>query len=227
MRPDVRRRDAGRRRWAPRSGTRARSCSSTPTPALLAGRGARRRRRPGARVDAPGDRRVHRRSRDASCDRVASLCTLRVLGRRLAARRRGARDPSQPDARRCSRGTRRTHPRTRPRSSSALRDVGRASSSTFLARCLATPDAGDSAALGARDAARRGALRRHRRSYWAAMVVERPIGARARPSNPSDVLAAVRDACQRALEPWTAADGTMRIPVRATLWCSRSGSDAG
>ena len=38
--------------------------------------------------------------------------------------------------------------------------------------------------------------------YWAAMVVERPI-ARELEHQPERVIAAVRDACQRALLPWT------------------------
>jgi SAM-dependent methyltransferase len=52
--------------------------------------------------------------------------------------------------------------------------------------------------------------------YWAAMVTERPLPAEL--AGESDLtLSAVRAACERALHPFTAVDGTMRIPVVATL----------
>lgn len=52
--------------------------------------------------------------------------------------------------------------------------------------------------------------------YWAAMVVDRPVAAElAHASDPT--ASAVRDACERALRMFTAVDGTMRIPVVATL----------
>jgi len=52
--------------------------------------------------------------------------------------------------------------------------------------------------------------------YWAAMVADRPVAAEL--AHESDAaLRAVRAACERALRPFTAVDGTMRIPVVATL----------
>jgi hypothetical protein len=52
--------------------------------------------------------------------------------------------------------------------------------------------------------------------YWAAMVLERPLATELAAAPPS-LLKAVRDTCERALQPWIAADGTMRIPVTATM----------
>ena len=53
--------------------------------------------------------------------------------------------------------------------------------------------------------------------FWAAMVAERPLAAEL--SGLDDAaLSAVRHACERGLRACTAADGTMRIPVSATLW---------
>jgi hypothetical protein len=102
----------------------------------------------------------------------------------------------------------------------ALRDVA-GIQSRFLTRCLASPDAEHSLgweAVAIHDVVRFDGIG----EYWAAMVVERPL-ARELEHQPERVMAAVRVACQRALEPWTAADGTMRIPVRSMLWCSRPG----
>lgn len=53
--------------------------------------------------------------------------------------------------------------------------------------------------------------------YWAAMVAERPLAAELAGVD-EDSLSEIRDACRRSLQPCTAADGTMRIPVAATLW---------
>ncbi len=52
--------------------------------------------------------------------------------------------------------------------------------------------------------------------YWAAMVLERPI-ARELADASASLISGVRKACERALQPWIAADGTMRIPVTATM----------
>ena len=53
--------------------------------------------------------------------------------------------------------------------------------------------------------------------YWAAMVAERPLEAELAGVD-EDSLSEIRDTCRRSLQPCTAADGTMRIPVSATLW---------
>ena len=52
--------------------------------------------------------------------------------------------------------------------------------------------------------------------YWAAMVLERPVAAELAGA-PASLLDAVRGACERALRSCIAADGTMRIPVTATM----------
>ena len=52
------------------------------------------------------------------------------------------------------------------------------------------------------------------------MVVERPLGPSS-PAYPMRRLSARARARAGALEPCIAADGTMRIPVRATLWRPR------
>jgi SAM-dependent methyltransferase len=60
--------------------------------------------------------------------------------------------------------------------------------------------------------------------YWGAMVVERPVAAEL--GHASDVaVSAVRAACERALQPFTAVDGTMRIPVVATLLRRRASDE--
>jgi hypothetical protein len=53
--------------------------------------------------------------------------------------------------------------------------------------------------------------------YWTAMVAERPVASEIAGQS-VETLRAVRSACQGALRPWTAADETIRFPVRATLW---------
>lgn len=52
--------------------------------------------------------------------------------------------------------------------------------------------------------------------YWAAMVLERPVAGEIA-SLPETALQASRMACERALRAFIAADGTMRIPVAATM----------
>jgi SAM-dependent methyltransferase len=156
---------------------------------------------------------------DASLDRVASLCTfgfwsdgslLDTADRALRPTGRAAVltwDPA-------------LQPPHEAALVEALRDVV-GIQSRFLTRCLASPDAGQSPRwepVAVHDVVRFDGIT----EYWTAMVVERPI-ARELEHQPERVIAAVRDACQRALLPWTGADGTMRIPVLASLWCSRRG----
>lgn len=151
----------------------------------------------------------------APADRVASLCTfgfwdgpsLLDVAERVT-RRRAAMltwDAAEPPAHELA-------------LSDALRDIARIES-PFLRRCLAGPDADASAPWQPgilRDVVQFDGIA----AYWAAMVLERPL-LRELHQLPGDEVAAVRSACQRALQRWTAADGTMRIPVRATLWCLR------
>ena len=152
----------------------------------------------------------------ASCDRAASLCTFGFWDGEslLDAARRATRpggsvgvltwDASQP-----------------PMHEVALLDALRTVmgiDSPFLARALASPHPMQAAhweSMTLNDVVRFDGIA----DYWAAMVVERPIAAElTHASEPA--LRAIRAMCQRALERCTAADGTMRIPVRATLWCT-------
>jgi SAM-dependent methyltransferase len=155
---------------------------------------------------------------ESSCDRVASLCTLgfwdgdSLLDVAERATRPGGRaavlawDPLRPPAHEAA-------------LAGALREV-LGISSTFLTRCLATPDPAHAARwepVTLHDVVRFDGMA----AYWEAMVGDRPIGADL--TGQSDAaLSALRAACHESLEPWTAADETMRIPVRATLWCSRA-----
>lgn len=151
---------------------------------------------------------------ESSCDRVASLCTLGFWDGDLmydvaerATRPTGCAAVVTWDA---------AHPPLHEVALiEALRDVGGARS-RFLERCLATT--GPAAAAGwerqtLHDVVRFDGIG----SYWAAMVVSRPVAAELA-EQPEDVLTAMRGECRRALEACTAADGTMRIPVRATLY---------
>jgi hypothetical protein len=96
--------------------------------------------------------------------------------------------------------------------------------SSFVARCLAGPDAAQ--ALGWEPVTLHDVVRFDGiNAYWAAMVLERPV-ARELEHQLGDSAEALRAACLRSLQPWTAPDGTMRIPVRATLWCSPTGGSA-
>ena len=109
----------------------------------------------------------------------------------------------------------------------ALHDAVRGvlgNNSPFLARCLAGPDPQQAArweAVTLHDVVRFDGIG----TYWTAMVTDRPIAEELR-SETAATLGRIRAACQRTLEPCTAADGTMRIPVRATLWRS-AGSTLG
>src|SRR4029077_18319450 len=151
---------------------------------------------------------------DSSCDRVASLCTLGFWDGDLlyeiaerATRPTGCAaivtwDEARP-------------PLHEVALIDALRDVA-GIRSRFLERCLATTEQAPAAGWELQtlhDVVRFDGVG----SYWAAMVVSRPVAAELA-DQPEDVLTAVRGACQRALEACTAADGTMRIPVRATLY---------
>jgi hypothetical protein len=154
---------------------------------------------------------------DSSCDRVGSLCTFgfwegaslletveratRPTGRAVLL----AWDAAQP-------------PLHEVALADALRDVA-GIHSEFLARCLVSPDPVQSARwelVTLQDVVRFDGIGH----YWAAMVGDRPIGAQlVRESDAA--LREIRTVCQRALAACTAADGTMRIPVRAKLWCFR------
>jgi hypothetical protein len=156
----------------------------------------------------------------ASCDRVASLCTLGFWQGTslLAEAERITRDTgiaalltwdsAQPPAHEIA-------------LVDALRDeVG--VQSRFVERCLLTAGFNERADWDRstlRDVVRFDGIAH----YWAAMVVERPVAAEL--AHESDAaLRSVRAACERALQPFTAVDGTMRIPVVATL-LRRRGSD--
>lgn len=152
----------------------------------------------------------------SSCDRVASFCTFGFWdgeslldSARRATRHRGRAgvltwDASQP-----------------PMHEVALLDALRTVAgidSPFLARALASPHRTQAThweSMSLNDVIRFDGIA----SYWAAMVVERPIADElTHASEPA--LREIRAMCQRALVRCTAADGTMRIPVRATLWCT-------
>jgi hypothetical protein len=97
----------------------------------------------------------------------------------------------------------------------ALRDVC-GIHSRFLERCLASVDTMGAAGweqVALHDVARFDGIG----GYWAAMVAARPLATELADVS-DDLLSAVRAACRRALEPCTAADGTMLIPVHATLY---------
>jgi SAM-dependent methyltransferase len=150
---------------------------------------------------------------DASCDRVASLCTVGFWqGASLVAeaerltRRDGIAAVLTWDA---------AFP---PAHESALADALRDEAgvhSRFLDQCLETArltegSLWDSSSI--RDVVRFDGIAH----YWAAMVADRPVAAEL--GQASEVtVSAVRAACERALQPFTAVDGTMRIPVVATL----------
>ena len=151
---------------------------------------------------------------DSSCDRVGSLCTfgfwegesmLDIAERATRPTGRAAVlawDPAHPPAHEAA-------------LVDALRDAG--IHSRFLERCLASPNPARAPrwkAVTLHDVARFDGIAH----YWAAMVDERPIAADL--IRESDAARrAIRAACRRGLEAYTAADETMRIPITATLWC--------
>jgi SAM-dependent methyltransferase len=149
---------------------------------------------------------------DASCDRVASLCTFGFWDgdALLDVARRALRPSGSAAVMTWDAGT--------PLHERALVDALHGvlgMTSPFLTRCLAHPDpqhAEGWEAVAVHDVVRFDGIA----MYWAAMVTERPLAVELA-QQPSDAVQALRAACQRALEPCTAADGTMRIPVRATL----------
>jgi len=150
----------------------------------------------------------------SSCDRVGSLCTLgfwdgeslfdtaaRVTrpGGIAALLTWGETDPPLHEA----------------VLAEAVRDVTGVAS-PFLTRCLAhagAPDTSRWEALTLHDVVRFDGMDH----FWAAMVAERPLAAELA-GNPTDLTRGIRDACEQRLRSRIAADGTMRIPVTATLW---------
>ena len=156
---------------------------------------------------------------DGTCDRAASLCTLGFwegadpfdeVERILTASGVGAFvvwDGADPPAHEGA-------------LVDALREAG--VRSPFLDRCLPVGVAEGRAhwdRVTLRDVVRFDGMAQ----YWAAMVVERPVAAELAGASAS-MLDAVRGACERALRPCIAADGTMRIPVTATMVRHRAGS---
>jgi hypothetical protein len=152
---------------------------------------------------------------DSSCDRVASLCTLGFW--EGASLLDAAERATRPNGRAAILAWDPAHPPPHEVALvDALRDVA-GIHSQFLARCLAGPEAGQTAGWGPvtlHDVVRFDGIAQ----YWAAMVGERPI-ATDLVRESAAALREIRAGCQRALSKWTAADGTMRIPVSATLWC--------
>ena len=151
---------------------------------------------------------------DRSCDQVASLCTLGFWdGDVLAVAQRAIRPPGRAAVLTWGADA----PLHEAALAKALHEI-LGMTSPFLTRCLAGPDPRHPAGwelVPVRDVARFDGIS----MYWAAMVTERPIAAELA-HQPDDVLRALRAACQDELEPWIGADGTMRIPVLATLYRS-------
>jgi hypothetical protein len=151
---------------------------------------------------------------DASCDRVASLCTLGFWeGASLFDAARRATRPSGCAAVLAWDAA----PLHELALANALHDV-LGMTSPFMTRCLATPDSRQVEgwdSVSVQDVVRFDGIA----MYWAAMVTERPVTLELA-NERDEALQALRAACQHALAPCTAADGTMRIPVHATLYCS-------
>jgi hypothetical protein len=151
-----------------------------------------------------------------SWDRVASLCTLGFWehGSLLDA----ADHALRPTGRAALLVWDAAHP---PLHEVALRDALQSvlgMRSPFVTRCLAGVDSQPGpgwTAVTVHDVVRFDGIA----TYWAAMVTERAVASELSGA-PDEALVAVRAACRRALERCTAADGTMRIPVTATLYCS-------
>jgi SAM-dependent methyltransferase len=152
---------------------------------------------------------------DASCDRVATLCTLGFWNgdSLFDVARRAMRPTGCAAVLTWSPGA----PLHEMALEHALREV-LGYSSPFLMKCLAPPDRHrdeDWESLSLHDVVRFDGIA----MYWAALVTERPVAIELADQT-DDALHALRAACQRALEPCTAADGTLRIPVHATLYRS-------
>lgn len=153
---------------------------------------------------------------ESSCDRVASLCTLGFWD--------GTSTSLLEAASRVTRATGTAavitwdsmHP---PAHEGVLVDALRevvGIRSEFQTRCLASVDPVDSAgweAVTLRDVVRFDGIAH----YWTAMVVDRALATELAGES-DDIAAALRAACQRRLQSSTAADGTMRIAVQATMW---------
>jgi hypothetical protein len=87
--------------------------------------------------------------------------------------------------------------------------------SAFLERCLPVDIAAGREhweAVTLRDVVRFDGMAQ----YWAAMVLERPVAQELAGASEA-LLGAVRGACEQALQSYIAPDGTMRIPVTATM----------
>ena len=149
----------------------------------------------------------------ASCDRVASLCTVGFW--QSASLVAEAERMTRPDGIAALLTWDAAFP---PAHEGALVDALREEAglhSRFLDQCL------QAAGFSAQPRWDRSSIRDVVRfdgiaHYWAAMVADRPLAAEL--GHASDVtVSAVRAACERALQPFTAVDGTMRIPVVATL----------
>jgi SAM-dependent methyltransferase len=152
---------------------------------------------------------------DASCDRVASLCTLGFW--EGASLFDVALRATRPRGRAAVLTWGATPPLHELALANALHDV-LGMTSPFLTRCLATPGSRDVdgwALVPVHDVVRFDGIA----TYWAAAVTERRVALELA-NHSDDALQALKAACQRALAPCTAADGTMRIPVHATLYCS-------
>lgn len=151
---------------------------------------------------------------DASCDRVASLCTfgfweggsLLDVAERLTDASGSAAVVTWDTA---------SPPLHEVALFGALHDLAGVDSD-FLKRCLAAPDPAllrRWEAIPLHDVVRFDGVAQ----YWAAMVTERPVAAELIGQS-AETLQAARRACELALRPWIAADETIRFAVRATLW---------
>jgi hypothetical protein len=157
-----------------------------------------------------------------SCDRVASLCTAGFWpGASLVAEAERMTRPGGIAA------VLTWDPASPPAHEGALVDALREQAgvhSRFLDQCLQTPGVAERPnwdRSSIRDVVRFDGIAH----YWSAMVVERPVAAEL--AHESDAaLGAIRAACERALLPFTAMDGTMRIPVTATLLRGRASDES-
>jgi SAM-dependent methyltransferase len=149
----------------------------------------------------------------ASCDRIAALCTTGFWPAPSLL------DEAERIVRPAGKAAVLTWDITQPpvheaALADALRDVA-GIRSQFLARCLQAPPISERPRWNVRrlrDVVRFDGIGQ----YWMAMVAERPVAAElARLSE--EAVRAARATCEVALRQFTAADGTMRIPVTATL----------
>jgi hypothetical protein len=149
----------------------------------------------------------------ASCDRVASLCTLGFW--RGTSLFEEAERITRPAGMSAVLTWDAAHP---PAHEFALAQALRGEAgfrSRFVEQCLKTAGSTDRAGWDSatvHDVVRFDGIAH----YWTAMVTERPVAAELAHQSEAAVRG-VRAACERALQPFTAVDGTMRIPVMATL----------